>query len=1103
MKTATLARIALMSLLVTGCNLEASDGTAYGRIASYTFDDTLDDALGRHATGTLTGEKVDVQAEEGKSATYAAGKNGDALSLDGTYGIRLPNDLINSASYTVSFWLNSHEMTQFTPTFFGAASNSSWVSLTPMSWDTSKTMLWSGSQSWYDGNFGHLLDTGTWYHIAFSVDQGMVNIYQDGEPAHSGSGFPDVFSNGTELFSLGVNWWDPAYNGQIDELRIYNRALVADEIIALDIDNLSENQIAERTYEQLSPGDVSQVTHNLDLSTVGLFGTTVTWTSSNPAVIAADGTVTRPAVGEQDQQVVLTASYTFQGHHYTKSFVATVLAQQPVITYNPIPLNQVRLTSGPFYDAEMTNLHYILGLDPDRFLAPYRREAGLPMNGTPYPSWESEGLDGHIGGHYLTALSLMYASLPDSHPQKQVVLDRLNYMITELQKVQVANGDGYIGGIPNAKTHWQDLAAGNINAQTFYLNDMWVPWYNLHKVYAGLRDAYLYTGNDTALQLLQGLSNWAMNITANLSDAQIQTILTTEQGGMNEVLADVAELTHEDKYLNLAKRFSHKAILDPLLQHQDQLTGIHANTQIPKVIGYARIGKLADDNDWLNAAKFFWDVVVHQRSVSIGGNSVQEYFNDKNDFTSMITSEQGPESCNTYNMLKLTRSLYQDEGSLAYIDYYERALYNHILSTQHPNDGGLVYFTPMRPNHYRVYSSNSPGKEAMWCCVGSGIESHSKYGAMIYAEANNEFYVNLFVDSTVQWKNGIGFTQSTAFPDEESSALTVNGAGNFAINIRYPGWVTEGALTLSINGQPQTVSSHPDQYIRLQRNWQDGDVIRWTMPMTTTVEQLPDGSDYYSILHGPIVLANAGNPFPNEQLEFIAGSGRSDHIPSGERCPLYDAPIFIGQGADFLSKIKPVTGIPLTFTTGDAELNLDQPITLVPFFRLHDTRYSVYFNEVTQEEWDETEAELIRQEEERAALEAITLDQLQPGQQQPESDHYLQSQNSNTGTHQSRYWRDATDGFFSYQMDPQGETAVQVMVTYWGGDTNRTFNILVNDNVIAQVTLAAAHPDEFFDVKYDVPAGLITGNNPVRVKFESVNGSIAGGIFYLRLIRVE
>lgn len=278
-------------------------------------------------------------------------------------------------------------------------------------------------------------------------------------------------------------------------------------------------------------------------------------------------------------------------------------------------------------------------------------------------------------------------------------------------------------------------------------------------------------------------------------------MLACEHGGMNEVLADTFALTNDAKYLNVARRFSHTEILNQLLTRRDELTGKHANTQIPKVIGYERIGSLATHQNWIDAAVYFWNIIINNRTISIGGNSVSEHF--QRDFSSMVTNIEGPETCNTHNMLRLTKALYRHNGSLHYMDYYERALYNHILSSQHPIHGGLVYFTSMRPDHYRMYSTYD---QCMWCCVGSGMENHGKYGEMIYIANDNELYVNLFVHSTIDWKDGISFTQNTNFPDAENSSITVNGSGTFGLNIRYPGWVATGAMTLSINGHAQNIS---------------------------------------------------------------------------------------------------------------------------------------------------------------------------------------------------------------------------------------------------------------------------------------------------------
>lgn len=774
-------------------------------------------------------------------------------------------------------------------------------------------------------------------------------------------------------------------------------------------------------------------------------------------------------------------------------YIGTYSGQlDPVVgTYNPIPLDQVRVTAGPFKHAQDVNLQYLLKLNSDRFLAPFRREAGIATNATSYPSWEAEGLDGHVGGHYLTALALAYAATGN-----QEVLTRLNYMVDALEAVQNRHGDGYIGGIPGGKAKWSQVANGNIDANGFGLNGMWVPWYNMHKTYAGLRDAYVYTGNAKALNMMKKLGDWATNVISRLSDSQVQKMLIAEHGGMNEVLADITELSGDAKYLNTARRFSDKSILDGLLNRQDQLTGKHANTQIPKVIGYERIGRLADDESLLAAAEYFWNIVVSQRSVSIGGNSVAEHFNDKNNFTSMVTSEQGPETCNTYNMLKLTKSLYQRTGDLSYIDYYERALYNHILSTQHPDHGGLVYFTPMRPNHYRKYSSAT---ESMWCCVGSGIENHSKYGEMIYADFQNQFFVNLFVDSTVDWKNGISFVQNTDFPDADTSRLSVNGSGVFGINIRYPGWVKPGQMTVKVNDEIQSISAGPKGYVNITRDWKYGDTLSWQVPMHAQAEQLPDGSNYYSIIYGPIVLANEDNPFPSENLNFIGHAERWDHVAEGQKCPADQAPIFIGEGDEFLQHLEPVSGAPLTFTTGDAPMNRSTGVILKPFFRIHDARYSVYFAQGNPDDWADYLEELRRRAEEEAALESITLDKVQPGEQQPEKDHYIEFSSSSTGTHENRFWRDAT-GYFSYLMDPKGESAAQVRVTYWGSDNGRNFNILVNDQIIAEESLTGSSPNRFFDKDYSIPSNLL-GNGKIRVKFEARSGSTAGGVFFVRLIR--
>ncbi|HEY8942591.1 MAG TPA: glycoside hydrolase family 127 protein, partial [Cellvibrio sp.] len=538
---------------------------------------------------------------------------------------------------------------------------------------------------------------------------------------------------------------------------------------------------------------------------------------------------------------------------FPAALLAVLVASPFTYATELFPLQDVRLTQSIFLDAQNTDLHYLMELDPDRMLAPFQREAGVEQKEPSYGNWESTGLDGHMGGHYLSALSLMYAATGDAK-----VLERANYVVAELKKCQQKNGDGYLGGIPGGREALLQIAQGKLQADNFSVNGKWVPWYNLHKLFAGLRDAYKYTGNEDAKAMLIALSDWTLALTNRLSDEQMQNMLRAEQGGMNEVLADVSQLTGDKKYLDLAIRFSHQAILNPLKEGHDKLTGLHANTQIPKVIGFKRIGDITGNKDWQHAAQFFWQTVHDHRTVAIGGNSVKEHFHDDKDFSSMINEVEGPETCNTYNMLKLTELLFLSDSKASYADYYERALYNHILSSQRPETGGFVYFTPMRPNHYRVYSQVDKG---MWCCVGSGIESQAKYGEFIYAHDKAAVYVNLFIPSTLNWKEkNIQLSQNNLFPDEPSTRITIHSSKTFALKLRYPQWVNAGELQLKVNNKLVRVDAKPGEYIELKRSWHKGDKVELNLPMHTQLEQMPDHSNYYALLHGPIVLAAKTKP---------------------------------------------------------------------------------------------------------------------------------------------------------------------------------------------------------------------------------------------------
>ena len=776
----------------------------------------------------------------------------------------------------------------------------------------------------------------------------------------------------------------------------------------------------------------------------------------------------------------------------------SVPGSEEVPDQNPrlFPLSSVRLLESPFRNASELNASYVMAHDPDRLLAPFLIDAGLEPKAPRYGNWENSGLDGHTAGHYLTSLSLMVAS--QDHEEAR---ERLNYMVDELARCQEANGNGYVGGIPGGLALWQEIAAGNIRAGNFSLNGRWVPLYNIHKLFAGLHDAYVFANNQKALDILIGLSDFFVNMCSNLSDEQMQNMLVSEHGGMNEALANVYFLTGNEEYLTLARRMSHKAILEPLLRKEDRLTGLHANTQIPKVVGFMRIAELTADEAWEKASAFFWQTVVENRTVAIGGNSTHEHFHPADNFTSMIETREGPETCNTYNMMKLSGLLYQNGGDLQYIDYYERALYNHILGSQHPGHGGLVYFTPMRPQHYRVYSN--PG-HTFWCCVGSGIENHAKYGELIYAHDNKNLYVNLFIPSELKWdEKGLVFTQNTYYPEESETTLRIGleEPSAFTIFIRHPEWNDKAPLKVRVNGRRVRGESQPGAYFGITREWKDGDRIEVQFDMYTYGEYFPDNSPYMAILHGPVVLAAATG---TDNLDgIVADDSRMGHVAHGPLISREEAPVMMIDSDDWTNRVVPVRNEPLTFTMR----NLLHPesangLQLIPFYRLHDARYIIYWEVATEEGLAEKQAELRQREQEAMAIEAVTIDHIDTGQQQPESDHNIRYHNSEAGVFFDRHWRHA-EGWFTYDLNDPDSEAATLRVTYSGSDRGRHFDILLNRQLLATVHLDGSHEDQFFDVDYPIPAEIVQKNTDgkMEITFKAHENSMAGGVFFIRLMR--
>ncbi len=764
------------------------------------------------------------------------------------------------------------------------------------------------------------------------------------------------------------------------------------------------------------------------------------------------------------------------------------------------PLGDVTLLDGPLKAARDLNIKTLLQYDCDRLLAPYRKEAGLEPRKPTYPNWD--GLDGHVGGHYLTAMAMNAATGSDECRQ------RMEYMISELQICADANaknhpdwGKGYVGGMPNSERIWSNFKKGDFGVY----NGSWAPFYNLHKMYAGLRDAWVYCGNEQAKKLFLGFCDWAIDLTAGLSDEQMERMLGMEHGGMNEVLADAYAITKEQKYLDVAKRFSHRRLLLPMMQRVDNLDNMHANTQVPKVVGFERISELGDKNEsYHTASLFFWDIVTGERSLAFGGNSRREHFPSKEACTDFINDIDGPESCNTNNMLKLTELLHSRNPEARFADYYELATFNHILSSQHPQHGGYVYFTPARPRHYRNYSAPN---EAMWCCVGTGMENHGKYGQFVYTHVGNALFVNLFVASELNWKEkGIVLRQETGFPYAETSRITMKGkGGTFPLFVRYPGWVKPGQFTVKVNGQPVSIATGPSSYVCIDRKWKKGDVVEIEFPMYNYIKYLPNLPQYIALMHGPILL---GMKTGTEDLaHLIADDSRFGQYASGKKLPINEAPILINDNIeDIANQLTPIAGKPLHFTLSTKmEHGIHNEIQ--PFFEIHDSRYMIYWLALSEKSHQDYLAKLAKAEQDRQALEARTVDKVQPGEQQPETDHKMETDRSSVGNTNDVFYRDARDGhYFSYLMQTGGQTDLSLRLKYWGvGEwKSHEFDILIDDVLVKEVNNTGKYRiSEFKYETYPIPADLLKGKTQVRVKFVAKPRKQIGEIYEVRLVKGE
>jgi uncharacterized protein len=754
----------------------------------------------------------------------------------------------------------------------------------------------------------------------------------------------------------------------------------------------------------------------------------------------------------------------------------------PKIVVKPFALTDVKLLAGsPFYKAMETDLNYLLSLDINRLAYGLRKKNGLApkLNAESYGGWEKGG--GTSYGHYLSGCALMYASTGDKR-----MLARVNNLIAEIKEAQATTTDGwFLGGKEGLlKLQKGELLLGKPDeaGQPWSFNENGNQWYSVHKVLAGLRDAYWYTGNRDAKQILVKLGEWFANWSLKVNNDLLQAVLSVEQGGMSEVIADIYAITGDKKYLELARRFSHTNVIYPTAAGEDVLYARHANDQIPKFTGASRIYELAGDKVMKQAAFHFWDIVISDHTNVIGGNGLYERFGKPSEPTKRL-GYSSSETCNTYNMLKLTKRLYSLTGDPKYMDYFERALYNNILSSQEPETGSVSYFTSLAPGMFRYYSTP---ENSFWCCVGTGMENHAKYNEAIYFSTETNLYVNLFIPSELNWKEkGLVVQMKTSFPQSDTVRIKIIKNTGYAadIYVRYPTWPTREP-SVSYNNRPVKLTMEKD-YLMIKGAFKEGDQITVILPQSLHIETVKDDPYLSSILYGPLVLAGelGTKDIPSLHIESPHDLKK---FPS-----LIDVPYFIESKSNPDSWIKKDAKLPLKFMA--EAVGKPSKISLIPFYKLHHQRYELYWKVYSQEEFQNKLVEV--------------PDEVMMGDSTSEIAHHLKGENMDISNCNSAFKicqaaRFAKErGWFSYDMKVnQKNTKHFLRCTFWGDEpANTKFDIFINDTVITTVDNFKRSPFTSLDDVIEIPDALWRGKDMVTVTFRPKPGNATGGLYGIRI----
>ena len=721
-----------------------------------------------------------------------------------------------------------------------------------------------------------------------------------------------------------------------------------------------------------------------------------------------------------------------------------------------INMQNVMLLDSYEQNAFNLEIKYLKSLNADKFLKGFCEIAGVDLDAEKYGGWETSAIQGHTLGHYLTAVAQAYASSGDNS-LKEIT----DYMVSVLSKCQGENG--YLAAIP--ESHYSQIENGNTSGT-------WVPWYSMHKILAGLVDVYKFTNNPTALTIASKLGDWVYSRTSKWTPEMQTTVLNVEYGGMNDCLYELYKYTKNENHLSAAHSFDEISLFEPLYNGEDILNGKHANTTIPKIIGALNRYRVTGEEYYLQVAANFWDIVINNHTYITGGNSEWEHFGE----SKILDAERtncNCETCNTYNMLKLSRELFKITGDVKYADYYENTFINAILSSQNPETGMTTYFQPMATGFFKVYSTPY---DHFWCCTGSGMENFSKLSDSIYFHNSTSLYVNRFTSSKVFWQEkGIEITQTADLPNVK---FTINGSANGQIVLRVPDWTNNP--TVKINDEEIKVKA-PKGLITIDREWHDGDIIEYNLPMQVVAYTLPDNENAVAFKYGPYVLsANMGT---NEMHTTTTGVDVT--------IPLWDSTVndtLIIEKGTIKNWLKDINK---NVVQDENTLNFtlkgtNQKLVFSPHYLQYKNRYGIYFRLA------DSNTEIPTNEADKY----IIIDSLPVGNDQYEFSHNLKAENSTAGNFKGLMFRDASPkGWFSYDLAIDNTTTNYLAVKYYSGDVGRTFKIYVDNELLANVVLQDPNPNGFYDMYYEIPQNMVAYKEKITVTFKATEESFAGGIF--------